>query len=89
MMHRLARPFTHANAVVLCIFASVMFIAGLAVAYHPYITERLGILHAPKLALLIRVVAILFFSIYCTLGCLCRILIQFFPEEFSDGIANI
>ena len=89
LMNWWARPFPYVNAVVLCIFASALFLAGMAVAFHPYITEVFEILRAPKLAILIRVLSCLFLSFYCTLGCVCRILIQFFPQDFSDGTGNI
>jgi hypothetical protein len=89
LMNWWARPFPHINAVVLSIFASLLFVIGTAVAWHPYITEVLVLLHAPKLAVLIRVLSFVFLSFYCTLGCVCRILIQFFPQDFSEGVGNI
>ena len=89
LMNWLARPFPHINAVVLCIFASLLFTVNVAVAFHPYITEMFALFHAPKLAILIRVISFTFFSVYCTLGCFCRILIQFFPEDFADGIGRL
>src|ERR1035437_5856730 len=49
MMNWLARPFPSTNAVVLSIFASVLFLAGVAVAWHPEITELFDVLQAPKL----------------------------------------
>ena len=89
LMNWWARPFPHINAVVLSIFASILFVVGIAVAFHPYITEVFQVLEAPKLAILIRLLSCVFLSFYCTLGCVCRILIQFFPEEFSEGTGNI
>jgi hypothetical protein len=89
LMNWWARPFPHINAVVLIIFASLLFNVGVAVAFHPYITEVLEILQAPKLALFIRIVSCVFLSFYCTIGCLCRILIQFFPQDFGEGTGHI
>lgn len=89
LMNWTARPFPQINAVVLTIFASLLFLAGAAVAFHPYITEFLEILQAPKLRIALRAFAFLFLSCYCTLGCLCRILIQFFPEDFADEEGHI
>ena len=44
LMNWWARPFPHINAVVLSIFASILFVAGIAVAFHPYITEVFEVL---------------------------------------------
>ena len=41
LMNWWARPFPHINAVVLVIFASMLFTAGMYVAVNPYITEVL------------------------------------------------
>lgn len=83
-MNWLARPFPSVNAVVLSVFASLLFLSGVAIAWHPYLTEFLEIAQAPKLRMAIRLLAFVLFSCYCTLGCLCRILIQFFPERFGQ-----
>ncbi len=84
LMNWLARPFPSINAVVLTIFASLLFLTGIAIASHGYITEFLDTMHAPKLRMALRIGSVLFFSCYCTIGCLCRILIQFWPEELSN-----
>ena len=89
LMNWWARPFPHINAVVLVIFASMLFTAGMYVAVNPYITEVFEPRHAPKLALLIRIISAVFLSFYCTTGCLCRILIQFFPQDFAEGVGHI
>ncbi len=89
VMNWLARPFPSINAVVLSIFASLLFLAGVAISWHPYITEFIEIAQAPKLRVAVRVMALLLFSCYCTLGCLCRILIQFFPERFGQDQGHI
>ena len=89
MMNWFARPFPSTNAVVLSIFASLLFLAGVAVAWHPAITEVFDILQAPKLRIALRILAFVFFSCYCTLGSLCRILIQFFPEKFGQDQGHI
>jgi hypothetical protein len=89
MMNWLARPFPSTNAVVLSIFASVLFLSGVAVAWHPDITELFDVLQAPKLRIALRILAFGFFSCYCTLGSLCRILIQFFPEKFGQEQGHI
>jgi hypothetical protein len=88
-MNWLARPFPSINAVVLSIFASLLFLAGVAIAWHPYITEFIDLAQAPKLRAAVRIFAFIVFSCYCTLGCLCRILIQFFPERFGQDQGNI
>ncbi len=80
LMNWLARPFPNVSAIILTIFASLLFLGGVAVAYHGYITEFLSILHADKLRLAVRIGALMFFSGYCTLGCLCRVILQFWPE---------
>ena len=84
IMNWLARPFPSINAIVLTIFASLMFLCGVAVAWHPYLTEFLEVAQAPKLRILVRILIFVVFSCYCTMGCLCRILIQFFPERFGQ-----
>ncbi len=89
VMNWLARPFPSINAIVLSIFASLLFLAGVAIAWHPYITEFLDIAQAPKLRAAVRILAFMVFSCYCTLGCLCRILIQFFPERFGQDQGHI
>lgn len=89
VMNWLARPFPSINAVVLGIFASLLFLTGAAVAWHPHLTEFLDLAQAPKLRLAVRILAFAGFSCYCTLGCLCRILIQFFPDRFSQGQGHI
>jgi len=89
VMNWLARPFPQINAVVLSFFASLLFLTGTAVAFHPYLTEFLDILQAPKLRVALRVFAFVFLGCYCTLGCLCRILIQFFPEDFAEEEGHI
>jgi hypothetical protein len=89
LMSWLARPFNHVNVVIIAFFACLVFLGGLAIGFHPYITEVLYFLHAPKLALLIRVFSVVFFSFYCTIGCFCRILIHFFPEDFAEGTHHI
>lgn len=83
-MNWLARPFPSINAVVLSVFASLLFLSGVAIAWHPYLTEFLEIAQAPKLRMVVRLLAFMLFSCYCTLGCVCRILIQFFPEHFGQ-----
>jgi hypothetical protein len=89
LMNWFARPFPHINAVILTIFASLLFLSGIAIAFFPRLTEFLDIMQAPKLRDAIRVLSFAFFSCYCTLGCLCRILIQFFPDDFSDGQGHV
>jgi hypothetical protein len=89
IMNWLARPFPSINAIVLSIFASLLFLAGAAIAWHPYITEFLDIAQASKLRAAVRILAFIVFSCYCTLGCLCRILIQFFPERFGQDQGHI
>ena len=89
LMNWWARPFPHINAIVLVIFASILFTVGLYVAFNPYITEVFEPLHAPKLALLIRMTSAVFLCFYCTIGCLCRILIRFFPQDFGEGVGHI
>jgi len=41
------------------------------------------------LRIALRILAFVFFSCYCTLGSLCRILIQFFPEKFGQDQGHI
>jgi len=89
VMNWLARPFPSSNAVVLSIFASLLFLAGAAVAWHPAVTEIFDVLQAPKLRIVLRIFAFLFFSCYCTTGALCRVLIQFFPEKFGQDQGHI
>ena len=59
------------------------------IAWHPYITEFIDIAQAPKLRAAVRTLAFIMFSCYCTLGCVCRILIQFFPERFGQDQGHI
>lgn len=84
LMNWWARPFPQINAVVLAIFMCCLFLSGVAIAVHPYVTELLSVLQAPKLQTALRILAFVFLSCYCTLGCLCRIIIQFWPEELSN-----
>lgn len=84
IMNWWARPFQSVNAVVMTIFAGLLFVGGVAILWHPYITELLDPLDAPYLRIALRIGGFIFFSIYCTLGCLCRILIHFFPDDLSN-----
>lgn len=85
----MARPFPHINVVVLAIFASIIFLCGINIAWHPHITEFFTIMKAPKLGVVIRYGSLIFLSGYCTCGCFCRILIHFFPDELGQPAGKI
>ena len=85
LMNWMARPYGFMNIIVLLVFGCFVFLVGCAVAFKPYITDGLEVLHAHKLRVLIRVIVFLVFSCWCVLGCICRALIYYFPEDFEDG----